>query len=37
MAGTPDPVKNAIEVIDFAEAHGLPVAIKAAYGGGGAG
>ena len=35
VAGTPDPVKNAIEVIDFAEAHGLPVAIKAAYGGGG--
>ena len=37
VAGTPDPVKNAIEVIDFAEAHGLPVAIKAAYGGGGRG
>ena len=37
VAGTPDPVKNAIEVIDFAEAHGLPVASKAAYGGGGRG
>lgn len=37
VAGTPDPVENAIEVIDFAEKHGLPVAIKAAYGGGGRG
>jgi acetyl-CoA/propionyl-CoA carboxylase biotin carboxyl carrier protein len=37
VAGTPDPVESAIEVIDFAEAHGLPVAIKAAYGGGGRG
>ena len=37
VAGTPDPVKNAIEVVDFAEAHGLPVAIMAAYGGGGRG
>lgn len=37
VAGTPDPVENAIEVIDFAEKHGLPVAIKAAFGGGGRG
>jgi acetyl-CoA/propionyl-CoA carboxylase, biotin carboxylase, biotin carboxyl carrier protein len=37
VAGTPDPVESAIEVIDFAEKHGLPVAIKAAYGGGGRG
>ena len=37
VAGTPDPVENASEVIDFAEKHGLPVAIKAAYGGGGRG
>lgn len=37
VAGTPDPVESAIEVIDFAEQHGLPVAIKAAYGGGGRG
>jgi acetyl-CoA/propionyl-CoA/long-chain acyl-CoA carboxylase, biotin carboxylase, biotin carboxyl carrier protein len=37
VAGTPDPVGSAVEVIDFAEAHGLPVAIKAAYGGGGRG
>ena len=37
VAGTPDPVENASEVIDFAEQHGLPVAIKAAYGGGGRG
>jgi len=37
VAGTPDPVESAIEIIDFAEKHGLPVAIKAAYGGGGRG
>lgn len=37
VAGTAEPVKDAQEVIDFAKQHGLPVAIKAAFGGGGRG
>jgi acetyl-CoA/propionyl-CoA carboxylase biotin carboxyl carrier protein len=37
VAGTSDPVESADEVIDFAKKHGLPVAIKAAHGGGGRG
>lgn len=35
--GTLDPVSSAKEVLDFVAKHGLPVAIKAAYGGGGRG
>ncbi|MFJ6770483.1 acetyl/propionyl/methylcrotonyl-CoA carboxylase subunit alpha [Kitasatospora sp. NPDC091257] len=37
VAGTPDPVSGADEVVVFAREHGLPVAIKAAFGGGGRG
>lgn len=37
VAGTPDPVKNADEVLAFALQHGLPIIIKAAFGGGGRG
>ncbi|GAA2718113.1 acetyl/propionyl/methylcrotonyl-CoA carboxylase subunit alpha [Actinocorallia aurantiaca] len=37
VAGTADPVSGADEVVEFAKANGLPIAIKAAFGGGGRG
>ncbi|WP_317845859.1 biotin carboxylase N-terminal domain-containing protein, partial [Pseudomonas savastanoi] len=37
VAGTESPVKDASEVLAFAEQYGLPIAIKAAFGGGGRG
>ena len=37
VAGTADPVTGAEDVLAFAHAHGLPIAIKAAFGGGGRG
>jgi len=37
VAGTPEPVRDAQEVHDFAAQHGLPIIIKAALGGGGRG
>ncbi|MEY4988977.1 MAG: hypothetical protein RI933_610 [Actinomycetota bacterium] len=36
-AGTLNPVSGAQEVLDFVAMHGMPIAIKAAYGGGGRG
>ena len=37
VAGTVDPVDSPEEIVAFAKEHGLPVAIKAAHGGGGRG
>ena len=37
VAGTPGPVNSAEEVHAFADQHGFPIAIKAAFGGGGRG
>ncbi|OTQ32558.1 acetyl/propionyl-CoA carboxylase subunit alpha [Gilliamella apicola] len=37
VKGTKEPVLNAKEVVEFAHKHGLPIAIKAAFGGGGRG
>ena len=37
VPGTSDPVTSAQEVLDFADEHGLPIAVKAAFGGGGRG
>ncbi|HNL51831.1 MAG TPA: biotin carboxylase N-terminal domain-containing protein, partial [Actinomycetota bacterium] len=37
VAGTSDPVSGADEVVEFAKENGLPIAIKAAFGGGGRG
>ncbi len=37
VPGTKDPVASVQEVLDFADTFGLPIAIKAAFGGGGRG
>jgi len=37
VPGTANPVQSSDEVVEFAKKHGLPIAIKAAYGGGGRG
>ncbi len=36
-AGTPNPVSGVAEVLEFVDEHGMPIAIKAAFGGGGRG
>ncbi|MFZ2501183.1 MAG: biotin carboxylase N-terminal domain-containing protein, partial [Nocardioides sp.] len=37
VEGTENPVADSAEVVEFARTHGLPIAIKAAFGGGGRG
>jgi acetyl-CoA/propionyl-CoA carboxylase biotin carboxyl carrier protein len=37
VPGTSEPVKDANEILAFVDEHGLPIAIKAAFGGGGRG
>ncbi|HUG50857.1 MAG TPA: biotin/lipoyl-containing protein, partial [Terrimesophilobacter sp.] len=37
VPGTAEPAKDADEIVAFAREHGLPIAIKAAFGGGGRG
>jgi acetyl-CoA/propionyl-CoA carboxylase biotin carboxyl carrier protein len=37
VPGTTDPVSEPDEILSFADEHGLPVAVKAAFGGGGRG
>ncbi|MPY83392.1 MAG: ATP-grasp domain-containing protein [Actinophytocola sp.] len=37
VPGTKDPAESAEEIVEFAKQHGVPVAIKAAFGGGGRG
>lgn len=37
VKGTAEPLQNAQQAYDFASKHGLPIAIKAAFGGGGRG